>query len=337
MNMSAPATVLPLSRWSVLRTEDPERACAHLCSLFRPHRIELDRRRPAIRFRHNRAELGGVSVNSLRYGAAVTVNAPNAADSYLIKLTLRGWSRVAQGRAAFDTRAGDVCVLNPTRPLLDRMSPDFEMLIVQIDGTRLRAALSALLGASLRAPLEFLPAAWPSSGAVASFAHMVATVCADLERARPALTRPAVSAPLQQTLMNLVLSEIPHSYSGRLATAPAATAPAFLRRVEDYVHAHLREPLALDDLCAVAGTSARTLQAAFERHRSSTPMRYLRDARLSLARRELVTAAARGLTVTEVALACGFTHLGKFALQYRRRYGESPSVTRARGAAWGSE
>jgi transcriptional regulator GlxA family with amidase domain len=32
-------------------------------------------------------------------------------------------------------------------------------------------------------------------------------------------------------------------------------------------------------------------------------------------------------TVADVALACGFFHLGRFAQDYRARYGITPSVT----------
>ena len=55
-------------------------------------------------------------------------------------------------------------------------------------------------------------------------------------------------------------------------------------------------------------------------------MRYLRRARLVRVRQALL--AARGdETVTHVALAWGFTHLGRFALEYRSLFGESPSET----------
>lgn len=38
-------------------------------------------------------------------------------------------------------------------------------------------------------------------------------------------------------------------------------------------------------------------------------------------------AAPGDLTVTEVAHHCGFVHTGRFAIAYRRAFGESPSTT----------
>jgi transcriptional regulator GlxA family with amidase domain len=40
-----------------------------------------------------------------------------------------------------------------------------------------------------------------------------------------------------------------------------------------------------------------------------------------------------GLTVAKVAVAAGFTHLGRFAEEYRSQFGELPSQTLARGRA----
>jgi transcriptional regulator GlxA family with amidase domain len=49
--------------------------------------------------------------------------------------------------------------------------------------------------------------------------------------------------------------------------------------------------------------------------------------------REMLVAADPDASVTDVALACGFAHFGRFAGAYRERFGETPSETlhRARG------
>ena len=52
----------------------------------------------------------------------------------------------------------------------------------------------------------------------------------------------------------------------------------------------------------------------------------LKDIRLERARAELL-AGGDGVSVTTVAMAWGFTHLGKFSNDYRARFGELPSQT----------
>lgn len=318
-----PAT-LPLSRWTALATADPWQARAHLSRLFRPHRIVLGDRRGGIAFRHNRVELGTVSVNALSYGGEVTVHAPTPADSYLVKFTLRGASEVRQGRDGFVTHAASVCVLNPTRSLVDHMSADFDMLILQVDGPALRLALAEDFGITARQPLEFLPATCPLEGAVGSFARLLRTLCEELDSGVSGFGRAQVRAPLARTLMSLVLTELPHNYSNRLGRADEAPAPRYLRAVESFIEAHLTEDIGLDDLLGVAGVGARTLQTGFLRYRGTTPMRFLRDRRLDRARAELQRAT--GARVTDVALECGFSHPGRFARQYRERFGVNPGT-----------
>jgi TolB-like protein len=55
-------------------------------------------------------------------------------------------------------------------------------------------------------------------------------------------------------------------------------------------------------------------------------MPFLRELRLERARQELLRASDRA-SITRVATRYGFNHIGRFAAQYRTRYGESPSAT----------
>ncbi len=78
----------------------------------------------------------------------------------------------------------------------------------------------------------------------------------------------------------------------------------------------------------------RTLEAQFRRYLRTTPLGWVRHARLARARQQLL-AARTDANVTGVALANGFGQLGRFAARYRRQFGELPSQTlrAARGQA----
>jgi AraC-like DNA-binding protein len=105
--------------------------------------------------------------------------------------------------------------------------------------------------------------------------------------------------------------------------------PADLVRALDWLRSHLAEPIDLERLSSVAGVRPRTLEAHFRTFLRSSPLGWVRRMRLANARRELER--RNDATVTDVALASGFTQLGRFAGHYRAVFGEPPSMTLRRG------
>ena len=105
------------------------------------------------------------------------------------------------------------------------------------------------------------------------------------------------------------------------------TAPHCLSLAEDYLCAHLSRPVSRAELAEASGTSIRTLSRGFMRHHGMGPMQFLKARRLDAAYRDLLGASHGDTSVTDVALRYGFNHLGKFAIDYRQAFGESPSAT----------
>jgi AraC family ethanolamine operon transcriptional activator len=103
-----------------------------------------------------------------------------------------------------------------------------------------------------------------------------------------------------------------------------------LRRALDFIAAHPEEPLGVVDLCRQADTSERTLRRAFAEHLGVSPKRYLLARRLNGVHRELRRDTAVRVRVNDVAHCWGFWHMGQFAADYRRFFGELPSATISR-------
>jgi AraC-like DNA-binding protein len=102
--------------------------------------------------------------------------------------------------------------------------------------------------------------------------------------------------------------------------------PGDVVRALEWLRSHLHEPVRVEALAAVAGVRARTLETHFRKYLRTTPLGWVRAARLANARRQLLARRA-GDTVTAVAFANGFNQLGRFAAYYRDRFGELPSET----------
>ncbi len=113
---------------------------------------------------------------------------------------------------------------------------------------------------------------------------------------------------------------------GGLASEARHPLPASLVHALRYLSDRLDEPVKLDALAAAAGVRPRTLEAHFRAYLGTTPLGWVRRRRLARARQQLLAAADRE-SVTGVALANGFTELGRFAGQYRNQFGELPSQT----------
>jgi transcriptional regulator GlxA family with amidase domain len=128
-------------------------------------------------------------------------------------------------------------------------------------------------------------------------------------------------------LKRLLLAGVPHNHSDLFNRAAPGPAPYYLRRVEEYIRHHAVEPISFSDLVEASGVSGRSLHFGFRRFRDDTPMGYLKKYRLDLAHKMLKIGIDEGRSVTEIAFACGFTHLSKFASSYLERFKERPSDT----------
>jgi AraC-like DNA-binding protein len=110
-------------------------------------------------------------------------------------------------------------------------------------------------------------------------------------------------------------------------TLPSA---AIVRKVEDWVDGQSPQTLQIADICLALHLSRRTLQRAFTETLGVGPARYLTLKRLTAVRKALRQSDQAPTTVTDAALRYGFWELGRFARDYKRTFGESPSETLAK-------
>jgi AraC-like DNA-binding protein/tetratricopeptide (TPR) repeat protein len=111
--------------------------------------------------------------------------------------------------------------------------------------------------------------------------------------------------------------------------------PRAVRCALDAMRTNVERDWRVQELAAIAGVSGRTLQRQFRVFLGKTPVVALRELRFECARRELLQGLL-DVKVMDVALRCGFPHCGRFSVEYRRRYGETPSQTLKRQAVFTS-
>ena len=108
-------------------------------------------------------------------------------------------------------------------------------------------------------------------------------------------------------------------------SAPSTRARA-VRRALDYLAEQASDCVSVGAICEATGASWRTLDRGFREAFGIGPKAYLNRLRLGQVRSELLRARP-GTGVADAANAYGFWHMGQFARDYRRMFGELPSQT----------
>lgn len=152
--------------------------------------------------------------------------------------------------------------------------------------------------------------------------------------AAPRLLDPTTSAADRAQWNQSVADAVIAAFDVTPSTAPTGSVgTSTVRFAKEWMVANARRQLTIAEVSEAAGVSARGLQAAFQRHVGVRPMQFLREARLTGVRADLLAADADGTTVAEIAVAWGFHHLGRFSGYYAEVYGEPPSQTLRRRVA----
>jgi transcriptional regulator GlxA family with amidase domain len=98
--------------------------------------------------------------------------------------------------------------------------------------------------------------------------------------------------------------------------------PRALRRVREYVEAHLEENISIHALAGTAGLSMYHFARAFKQSEGLTPHDYLVQCRVRRAQELL---AGTDLPISEIALASGFSDQSHCARRFREHVGVTPS------------
>ena len=104
-----------------------------------------------------------------------------------------------------------------------------------------------------------------------------------------------------------------------------------IKKIKDFLAADPYEPVMVSQLSSIAEVSERTLRYAFLEHYGVSPKTYLKNFRLNRVRRELWKSDPLITRVNDIATIWGFWHMGQFAADYRKLFGELPSETLQRG------
>ena len=127
-------------------------------------------------------------------------------------------------------------------------------------------------------------------------------------------------------LVNLIWSELSGNIAADEKKHAECSQLTSMKAMIAYIDKHYAEKITLEDIATAGFVSKRTCGNLFERFMFISPMKYLNEYRL---KHSIELLKNTDMTITEIALACGFSGASYFAEAFRRDSGKSPSEYRA--------
>jgi AraC-like DNA-binding protein len=312
-----------------LRSRDIDETREIATRVLHPHRLSVIGDAASYGIALHITTLGPLNIGWLRYDTAVRIESAHPGH-YQVNIPAAGPMVAICGRQEVVAGAGLATAYNPDQAAA--FTVPAPVLALRIGHRALDHELEQLLDRPLRRSPELTLGFDVSKGRGAQWLALVQSLARDLADENALIRHPMVAAPFAHSVLAGLLLAARHEYSDELATPAAAVGQPTVRTAQAYIEANARKPLTVADIAKATGVGIRGLQQGFQRAMDMSPMRYLREVRLREAHRELRVSDPTATTVGDVAAAWGFSHQGRFAAEYRQRYGCQPAETLRRRA-----
>jgi AraC-like DNA-binding protein len=317
--------VVQLRRQTVATTNLDE-AREILTRQYCSHSIVQKDRNAALDVRYSHSPLLNISFNCLQYGAEVEIQPRQFETFYLVHIPLAGQASIRVAEQNLYIQPGSAAIVSPARQVSTTWTADCRQLMLKIDRKTLEGFLSHLIFQPISRPLEFPSVFDLTVGLGASFYSLISHFVEELAHNDALAKSKLVSAQFEQTLMMLLLCGANHNYRDALQATDKSVCPKHVMRAFQYMVANAQESITIEDLTRVTGVSGRTLYEGFRRFKGASPKACLTAIRMERTRKELLEGHGSD-DVTLIAQRWGFSHLGRFASNYQKIFGEKPSQT----------
>lgn len=276
-------------------------------------------------YRH--VEAPGLSIYRLRYDAPIKLELAPPDNHYILQLTLRGGASSRFGGCVGSASSlGEFTVVNPGTALTTVWEAEADQLVLRICAAAVERVIDADEAHHAARQIRFEPQGVSLEKAPTLFGY-IRMLCDDMDAGGCMLSTAHAARSVAASIASLMVQSLPNNRNGSLCRPPSPALPYYVRRAINFIEAQFEQDLTLGHVAEASSVSVRALERGFKKFRNQTPMEYLRSVRLEAARHKLLQIHVTGHTVTGIAEACGFRHLGRFARAYSERFGELPSET----------
>ncbi len=258
------------------------------------------------------------------YGIPLSLDFPDN-DFVRIQINQRGAGATRFGRGEIAVTKSQACV--STGAVSIDFGENFEQLVWRIPKANLVRKLSAMVGEPISGEIDLEASVDLDKPESAVMLRMLECIVHSAGTISGSSAR-IVFGELEQSLVTAFLTTTSRDFRFRLERPAPGLAPKQVRRAEAYIEQNWDQPISVVDLAAVVGASARSIFRAFKQSRGYTPQEFARRIRLKHAREMLLQSQ---LSITEIAMTCGFADTSHFSREYKKAFGDRPSQLRLRG------
>jgi len=316
----------PLAGYRVASTSRLDEAADIISHTYCGHEVRILDPISTLNFDFCEARLARTTVGAMSFDTDIHYDLGETENYFLVQLADIGSIEYVNGGEVCEVTPDRGMVTSPTRPLVIRYGESSRGFIFKIQKAALEQHLCALTGIPFTKPLIFKAGMDPGTAFSKRYERLLHYLLSEIDADDRLLDMPLWVANLEEMAMTALLTGQPHNYTKCFETPTPSAALRQVEAVEAFVEAHATRPFTIEDFVTLTGVSGRSLYRAFQNHRGYSPLAFVRATRLALAHERLADGEA-GATVTRIAQECGFDHLGRFSLDYARRYAESPSAT----------
>lgn len=312
---------------NIFTSKDLDESRFHLSNLFKPHELSVLGKQQSLDVKVSSTGVGELSFINLRHGANVDIYPGKLEDFFLLQVPVNGAGEVRIDNTQIEFSPKVAYMMSPNFDVQMKFFKNCEHVILKIERNNLEGFLERQLQRTLGAPLEFQKTVLLEENRSQELINMIGYISRQLSSPDSSLRHSMIKDQVTSLLMSTLLVSLDHNYHAELTKEISAPKPYYVKKAQEYIHAHAMDSITPEDVAQATGVSLRSVFSGFRTYLDTTPMAYLRDIRLHLVHKELKASDPSDASVTNLALAHGFSHFGNFAALYRDRFGKLPSET----------
>jgi AraC-like DNA-binding protein len=300
----------------------------YLNQIIGPHElIDLSDIEP-LNFSFQGEQMGGIIMGELIYGKDIIFKTQPASDMHFYCITRPkvGKPKFRQDIHTFEASYGNAAIVSPFDKFEIEIDRNCIQSFISISKPLLETILSDLIGRPLHEPIEFEHIMSGNNEKINAWWSLLEYFTS---YSKPSFNFEClmndIKNDFEKILVKSLLLSQPHNYSHVIQNLYNSD-PEYLKRALNYIHQNIHQNIRNEDLERISGVSKQKLAKAFHNRLQVSSNSYIRYYRLKCIYQELSLARDKK-NITSIAMKWGVNHLGRFSLEYKQQFGESPSDT----------